>query len=375
MNECDFLIIGAGIAGASLAYHLAPSGRVVLLERESQPGYHSTGRSAAVFTENYGPHLMRVMTKLSAPFLHEPQDGFSANPILSPLGVLLIAREDQLDFLDESVKEFARVSDDIHKVDAQETLALAPCVRPDYAAGGAYEESAMAIDVHALHMGYLANARAAGVQLVTDAEVMALTPSMEGWTVATRNGSFRTGVVVNAAGAWADVVGEMAGAVPIGLSAKRRTAITFDAPKDAVLSDWCAVIDCEEQWYIKPESGQVLGSPADATPVPPQDVQPDEWDIAMAVDRIQKATTLEVNRINRRWAGLRSFVADGCPVVGFAPERDGFFWLAGQGGYGIQTSFALGETAASLLLGTGLPSQVSDYGITEADLGPVRLRS
>ncbi len=185
--------------------------------------------------------------------------------------------------------------------------------------------------------------------------------------------SLQRPTVINAAGAWADVIAEMAGTRTIGLVPKRRTAIVVDAPTSATLADWCAVADCQEQWYYKPDAGQLVASPADETPVAPQDVQPEEFDIAVLVNRLERATTLEVKRINRSWAGLRSFVADGRPVMGFAPDTDGFFWLAGQGGYGIETSYAMGMCAAALVTGVPLPPIVADFGISADQLAPQRL--
>ena len=372
MQCADFLIIGAGVAGASLAYHLTGQGKgkVIMLEREDQPGYHSTGRSAAVYNSNYGPRLMRVMSKASGPFFFAPPEGFSDTPLLTPLGVMFVAREDQKEGLEAMMKEIAELTDDMQPISVAEAVEKAPLLRDGYVAAAAYDDSTKDMDVNAIHTGYLRSARAQGVELVTNAEVTAMRREPDGWRVTTPAGEFQTPVVVNAAGAWADVVGELAGARPIGLVPKRRTAIVVDAPADTDISSWCAVADAEEQWYYKPDAGQILASPADETPVPPQDIQPEELDIAMLVHRLQTATTLKVKRINRSWAGLRSFVEDKCPVVGFAPDAEGFFWLAGQGGYGIQTPYAMGKTAAALMSREPVPDEVAEFGVTEADLGP-----
>ena len=374
-RECDFLIVGTGIAGASAAYHLVGRGSVILLERESQPGYHSTGRSAAVFAESYGPRLMRVMTVASGPFLRKPPAGFSEVPLMHPRGALFVAREDQRRALEDLVKELSELSDDLRLMQPEEALKLCPVLRRGYLALAAQDPTVMDMDVNAIHQGYLRGARVKGAEIVTNAEVTGLERRGGCWHARTKAGEFSAPVVINAAGAWADVVAGIAGVRKIGLQPKRRTVIVFDGPAGLDMAKYPIAADCGEQFYFKPESGRVLASPADETPVEPQDVQPEEIDIAMVVDRIEQASTLKVERIVRRWAGLRSFVKDKNPVVGFAPDAEGFFWLAGQGGYGIQTSYAMGQTAASLATGKGVPEAVKSYAVTEKDLGPQRLWS
>jgi D-arginine dehydrogenase len=373
IRECDYLIVGSGIAGASVAYHLAHGAKVVILEREDQPGYHSTGRSAAVFAESYGPRLMRVMTVASGSFLRAPPDGFASGPLMHPRGALFVAREDQRDFLEGLVKELRELSDDLTLVDVATALKLCPVLKKDYLAAAAHDPTVMDMDVNAIHQGYLRGARAKGAAVVTNAEVTALERKSGKWQCTTKAGAFAAPVLIDAAGAWADAVADLAGVRKIGLQPKRRTVIIFDAPPGVDFAKSPVAADCSEQFYFKPESGRVLASPADETPVEPQDIQPDELDVALVVDRLEKASTLKVGRILRRWAGLRSFVKDKGPVVGYAPDAEGFFWLAGQGGYGIQTSYAMGLTAASLAAGRGLPDAVKGYGIGEGDLGPARL--
>jgi D-arginine dehydrogenase len=372
-RACDFLIIGSGIAGASAAYHLTGTGKVILVERESQPGYHSTGRSAAVFAESYGPRLMRIMTVASGLFLRDPPKGFADTPLMHPRGALFLAREDQRSLLEGLVKELSEFSDDLRLVERDEALGLCPVLRRDYLALAAQDPTVMDMDVNAIHQGYLRGARAKCAEIVTDAEVTALERKGSLWQARTKGGNFEAPVLINAAGAWADVVAGLAGAREIGLQPKRRTVIIFDEPAGLDMARFPIAADCAEQFYFKPESGRVLASPADETPVEPQDIQPEEMDVAVVVDRVERASTLKVERIFRRWAGLRSFVKDKNPVVGFAPDADGFFWLAGQGGYGIQTSYAMGLTAASLAASKGLPDAVKNYGINESDLGPARL--
>ena len=229
------------------------------------------------------------------------------------------------------------------------------------------------MDVAAIHGGFLKGARAAGAALRLDAEVTNLERKDGRWTIRLRDGeSVTANTIVNASGAWADVLAGLAGAAPVGLVPKRRTAFTFDAPAGLDLTGLPMAIDFDETWYIKPEVGQFLGSPADETPSPPCDAQPEEMDIAIAVERIETATTLSIRRIKNKWAGLRSFVADKNLVVGHDPKVEGFFWLAGQGGYGIQTAEAAGRLAASLALGKGLPTDIAALGVSEAALSPAR---
>jgi D-arginine dehydrogenase len=226
-----------------------------------------------------------------------------------------------------------------------------------------------------VHRGYLRGMTARGGRIVTNAEVTGLSRDGSGWRVATRAGDFAAPVVVNAAGAWCDEVAALAGVAPIGLVPKRRTAITFDPPQGQAIHGWPSMIDVDESFYFKPDAGRILASPADETPMPPCDVQPDELDVAILVDRLEQATTLQVKRIASKWAGLRSFVADKTLVAGFDAQAEGFFWLAGQGGYGIQTSPTMARVAAGLVAGKGLPPDLVDLGVSEATLAPDRCRA
>ncbi|MFL7901623.1 NAD(P)/FAD-dependent oxidoreductase [Azospirillum argentinense] len=384
VERVDFLIVGGGMAGASAAYELAAHGSVVVLERESQPGYHSTGRSAALYTQTYGHPVVRALTVASWDFYINPPDGFSEHPLLTPRGVLLIGRADQTAALDRDFAEGRRLTPTVERLDRAQTLARAPFLKADYVDGAVWEPAAMDMDVHAIHSGYLRGLKARGGRLVTDAGVTALERRDGLWIATTPAGDFAAPVLVNAAGAWADVLAGMAGVRPVGLVPKRRTAITFDPvfadpvfadPADgAGLAGWPMTINVDEQFYMKPESGRLLLSPADETPVEPCDVQPEEMDIAVAIDRMEQAVRFSVRRITHKWAGLRSFVADKVMVVGYDESADGFFWLAGQGGYGIQTAPAMGRTAAALATGHGLPPEVAALGVRAEDLAPARLR-
>jgi len=373
VQHADVIVIGAGIAGASLAYELAASHRVLLLERESQPGYHTTGRSAALFTETYGNAVMRALTRASKAFLAEPPAGFASAPLLAPRGTLLVARDEQLPDLQRAHEECSALVDNLRWCSAADVRALVPCFAPRQVAAGLLEPDAMDIDVHALHHGFLRGMRARDGALVCNAAVRALGRYRHDWRVQTDAGEFAAPLLVNAAGAWADEIARLAGAAEIGLVPKRRTAITFDPPEGAASAHWPAVIDIDEDWYFKPDAGRLLGSPADETPSPPCDAQPDEYDVAVLVDRLTRFTTLQVPRIHARWAGLRSFVADKTIVAGFDAQIDGFFWLAAQGGYGIQTAPAAARAAAALVRGEAVPADLADLAVDAAALSPGRL--
>ena len=335
MQEFEFVVIGAGVAGASAAYELATHGTVALLEREDMPGYHSTGRSAALFTATYGNAVIRGLTVGSRDFFNSPPDGFTEHPLLTPRGAIMIGREDQRQHLDDGFAAARVLTPSVELLDEKDILARVPVLDPAYGAGGVFEPECMDMDVHAIHQGFLKLGRNRGVVLVTNAEATSLSYDAGAWRVTTPADVFAAPVVINAAGAWSDEIAKLAGLAPIGLVPKRRTAMTFRAPEGAEPNDWPAVIDIEEEFYFKPDAGLVLGSPADETPSPPCDAQPEEIDVALAIDRIERATTMKITRVEHKWAGLRTFAPDKSPVAGFDPDAEGFFWLAGQGGYGI----------------------------------------
>lgn len=368
----DFIVVGGGIAGASAGYFLARHGRLLLLERESALAYHTTGRSAAIYTQAYGNAVVRALTVAGHEFFAAPPDGFSDHALLSARGAMFIGRDDQLAALDRAEEEGRQFVESVRRIDAAEARAVLPVLRPDYVAGAVLEPDAMDIDVHALHQGFVRGIRARGGLIRTEAEVLAVDRAGADWSVETPGGRSTAPVVVNAAGAWCDELAALAGLDPIGLVPKRRTAVVFDAPTGISVDGWPLTIDIDEEFYFKPEAGKIMGSPADETPMPPCDVQPEELDIAIAIDRIQTATTMTVDRVSHHWAGLRSFVADKTPVAGFDPAVPGFFWLAGQGGYGIQTAPTLGRITADLARGKDLPAEIADFGLTAADLSPAR---
>jgi len=375
-QSCDWLIIGGGIAGASLAWRLAPHGRVVVLEREAAPGMHSTGRSAALYLESYGPPQVQALTLAGRDFLFTPPAGFCEHPVLSARGALTIATADQRALLDAQYESARALSPSVRRLDAAETHRLVPVLR-ESVIGSVLEPDAMDIDVDALLQAYLRGARRMGVVVECNAPVVSIErtggPGSD-WRVGDGRRSWRAPVVVNAAGAWADEVAALAGVAPIGLQPKRRSAFVFAPPPGVDVQGWPAFIAVDESFYVKPDAGQLLGSPANADPVPPHDVVAEELDVAIGIDRIQTWTTLEIRRPARTWAGLRSFVPDGGLVGGFDPEAAGFFWLAAQGGYGIQSSAGMSEACAALVQGQPLPARFGELGLTERALGPARLR-
>jgi D-arginine dehydrogenase len=369
----DFAVIGAGIAGASVAYELQTRGRVVLLERERLPGLHTTGRSAAFLVESYGSRVVGALTRGGRRFLEDPPEGFAEHPLVFPKPVLWIGRDDQRESLAAALEAGRASGANLRELDVADACKLCPALREDYVAGAVVEPNAMSIDVAGLLEAFLRGLRRRGGEVVTRVEITRLARSGDGWEIHAAAGVYRAGVVVDAAGAWCDEVGRLAGARAIGLRPMRRTAITFDPPPRADIRSWPCVIDADEAFYFKPEGGQLLASPCDETPSEPCDAVPGDYEVALAAERVKRATTLEIEHVRRRWAGLRSFVADRSPVIGMDPELPGFFWLAGQGGFGIMTAPAAARAAASLIVDGSLPGDLEARGLTPEQLSPARL--
>ena len=367
MKCYDFAIIGAGIAGASVAARLARQAKVLLLEQESAPGYHSTGRSAALYSALYGNDTITAITRASRAFFDAPPAGFSAYPLLSPRGVLFAGGEADA----QAIAEIARLPL-ARRMKTTEALRLVPMLTEQCAAHCAWEPEAFDVDVHGLHQGFLRMARASGADLVCGAGVTDLQRGPDGWRIIAADGEFKARVVINAAGAWADRVAQLAGAGALGIQPLRRTAMIIDAGLQVDFSRWPAVIAGDESWYMKPDAGLLLVSPADETPTDPCDAQPEELDIAICVDRIGSRTRLQIKRVVRAWAGLRSFAPDRTPVVGYDAQLEDFFWLAGQGGYGVQSCPALSEVAAALALHQQIPAHILDEGFDAAKVSPRR---
>ena len=376
MHDCEVLIVGAGIAGSSLAWRLTRAGvGVVLLERESQPGYHSSGRSAAMFMESYGPPGVRALTRASRAFYLDPPAGFSEHPLMQRRDALFVATAAQWPALAALQAALAGSGTPTSCLSGAQIERAAPALRPGRFEQALLDASGYDIDAHALLQGFLSGARQAGARLLTDTVPTQAERSGKGWCVTLSDGErLQARTVVNAAGAWVDQLAPLFGAAPIGIEPRRRSAFTFRAPDGVDVSDWPAVIDVDEHWYFKPDAGQLLGSPANADPVPPQDVQPEELDIALGIHALQEATTLEIRRPTATWAGLRSFVPDGEIVIGFDDACPRFFWLAAQGGYGIQSAAGASLLAASLIQGHALPDELESHGVEPAAVSPSRLR-
>ncbi len=370
MTRYDVAIAGAGILGASAAWRLAQAGaKTLLLEMEARPGYHTTGRSAALYETAYGPAIIRHLTIASGPFFREPPQGFADHPLLTPRGTMFVAGPDGAAAFDQAQAE--ALPGTVAEIPVARAFELCPVLRPGWTKRVLYNADAEDMDVAAIHQGYLRGFKAAGGTLACDAGVRALARETGGWRIDTAAGIFTAGTFVNAAGAWADEVAALAGLGPIGLVPKRRTAFVFETAQDAAA--WPFVCEVAEKFYFKPDAGLIFASPADETPSPPCDAQPEELDIAECAARIEEATTLEIKRIRRKWAGLRCFVADKKPVVGGDPAAENFMWLAAPGGYGIMTSPALGRLCAALVLGRDLPADLAANGVDAAELAPARL--
>ncbi|GHJ48130.1 FAD-dependent catabolic D-arginine dehydrogenase DauA [Catellatospora sp. TT07R-123] len=345
----DFLVVGGGIAGAAAGYFLSRHGTVTLVEMEAAPGYHATGRSAALFSEYYGNPPVRALTAASRAFFTEPPDGFTEHPLLTPRGVVALCPPGAEELFEQALARGATAPVPAYEIGPDEVARHCPVVRRDWFTRALLRPAAADIDVDALHRGFLRAVTATGGLVLTRARVHELARDGGGWRARTSAGDVRAAVVVNAAGAWADEVAALAGVRPVGLVPRRRTAFLVDAPEDA--GAWPMVCDVTETFYCKPESGALLVSPVDATPAVPGDARPDDLDVAIGLERLREATTLPARRVRHAWAGLRTSTPDDVPVVGPDPAADGFHWLAGLGGYGVQIAPAVGRALAEAVAG------------------------
>lgn len=346
-HRFDALVIGAGIAGATAAAHLAPTRRVALLEAEESAGYHTTGRSAAIWILNYGPPDARALSGASRHFFESPPPGFAEAPLARTRAVVYLAPESQRAALQAMVEG----GSGLVPVPVEEIAAGVPVLRPGYAVMAAIERDAFDIDVAALHQGFLRDVRACGGTLALRHRAGRIWHAGGLWQAEATGGTvFTAPVLVNAAGAWGDEVARLAGVRPLGLQPRRRTALILDpGPHDC--SGWPLLGDAAHSWYVRPEARRkLMVSPADETDSDPCDAQPDEFDVALAVDRMQQALDIPVQRVEHRWAGLRTFTPDRSLAIGESEAR-GFWWMVGQGGYGIQTSPAAGRLLADLIEG------------------------
>ncbi len=374
-GRSDIAIIGGGVAGAALAHFLAPHRSVAMVEREQALGYHSTGRSAAEFTLRFHSKLAGLLTLASKPFFMEPPEGFAETPLLRPRGNLLIAGPEKAHRVEEVLAEEAdgpEGAPPIRRLSTAEALEMVPFLDPEWLTGALYDPDCWDVEVESLLQGFVRSAKAEGARVIQNAALQGARRDGGDWVLETTAGEVRAGIVVNAAGGWADPVAAMFGGEPLGIVPHRRTAISVKAEGYDV-SGMPEVNEIDEEFYFKPDAGQLMVSPADETPVDPHDAWPEEIDIATAAYHLTECTTLEVKTIAHSWAGLRTFAPDRAPVVGFSGQAEGLFWLAGQGGYGIQTSPGVGRWAAGLILDGRPPEDMTALGLTEAALSPSRL--
>lgn len=374
MSRTDVLVVGGGIAGVAAAHFLTGRGRsVVLVEQETTLAYHATGRSAALFVENYGHPVVRPLTRGGRSFFRDPPAGLVDAPLLGPRGFLTVARPDQLDRLEADARRGESEGTILRRLTPQEAAGLVPVLRSGELAGAVWEPEAADIDVATLHQAFVRGIRRNGGEIRAGSPVTALERRPQGWAATAGGERIEAHVVVDAAGAWCDVVAGLAGVAPMGLVPKRRTA--FMAPGRSEWQTWPFVAGAEHDWYFKPDGAQLLCSPGDETPSPPCDARPDELDVAVAIERINEATTLGIRTVRSAWAGLRTFAADGGMVIGFDEAAEGFFWLAGQGGTGIQTAPAAGRLAAGLVVDGVAPGDLLDLGLDLAALSPAGRRT
>ncbi|WP_086608316.1 NAD(P)/FAD-dependent oxidoreductase [Erythrobacter donghaensis] len=365
MQTADVVVIGGGIAGLSLAARIAPHARVVVLEGESAPGYHASGRSVAFAHYGLGNEPVRTLTALS---MAELAVHGSVHPALH------IAAAEEIAALDALEAVHRHYGCDYARIGADEAHALMPALRPDACAAALIDHGSLKLDTHAMLQAHVAGLKAAGGTLVTGARVGAIARDGDGWRVETVGETYAAPVLVNAAGAWADAIARMAGARPIGIEPRRRTVISFPAPEGEDVHAWPFTKTVGEGFYLLPEGrSQLLASSMDQTPSDPCDAAPEELDIAIAADRVEQATTLPIRRISHSWAGLRSFAPDELPVVGEAAEVPGFIWCAGQGGAGFQTAPALSRIAAAAVLGLAFPKDAAAAGLSFKSFSPARL--
>lgn len=370
MEQADFLVIGAGIAGMSAASRLVGHGSVVVCEMESAPGVHSSGRSAAFAHFDMDAAIVRALTAASIPLFDE-----AAAHIHPALFIALAGQQPALDRVEANYREW---SGKVERLSVDEARALVPVLRAGDPGivGAVLDPAGRKLDAHAMLEGHRKALTAAGGKLVTNAGVSSLRREAGRWIVDTVHGSWSARIVVNAAGAWVDEVAAMAGIAPIGITPLRRTVITFDAPEGMDVSAWPFTKTVGPGFYIEPEGrGRILACPMDEHPTGPCDAQPEEEDVALAAWRVEEATTLQVRRIASKWAGLRSFAPDRRPVAGFDARAPGFFWLAGQGGFGLQTSPAMALAVESLAAGTEWADELRAVGLAPDSLSPARFAS
>lgn len=368
----DFVVIGGGIAGVSAAAHLAPHGSVYLLEKESSLAYHTTGRSAAMLVERYGSQSSRSLVKAARPFIQNPPEGSVDTALLSDRPVIWVSPHSTVSTLEEQAAAARALGAQCVLMGPDEVRTHVPAMRSRWVAGGLFEPSGAEIDVAGLHQAFVRIARGRGTTILTDSPVTGIDREYGRWLVSSGDRQLSADAVVNASGAWGDHIAMMAGVAPIGLQPMRRTA--FMVPGGEESSGWPMVVEVSENFYFKPDGIQILCSLAEETPSEPTDARPRMEDVALAIDRINEATTLNIRTVNSQWAGLRTFAPDRELVIGEDPTAPGFYWLVGQGGIGIQTAPAYGELLACLLTGADLPEHFKDAQVDPDRTSPARFR-
>lgn len=345
----DIAVIGAGAAGLSAAYFLAPHARVVVLEREEQPAYHSSGRSAAMYIEGYENRVVQELTTAGREFFFNPPAGFADHALVTAAGGLTVAGPEQMGALNKYLDAWQPSCPELVSISASECREIVPILRQEWVSGGTFDPSWHNIDVHGLLSGYQRGIRQHGGEIHSGFEVTGLHWDTGQWSISGGLQPLTADVIVNASGAWANHTAALAGLGPVPLTPMRRTAAIVPAPESS--EAWPLVHTIRENLYFKPESPGLMVCPQDETPSEAMDAYPLDLDIAVAMEEFHKVANHPVEHVMHSWAGLRTFAPDRYPVVGFATQMYGFFWLAGQGGFGIQTSPGLGQLAAEIILG------------------------
>jgi D-arginine dehydrogenase len=377
-SGADFVVIGGGIAGLSAASRLTRHGKVVVIEAEPALGYHSSGRSVSFSHYGIGNSAVRGLTAWSRAFFETPPDGFCASALCRTVPSLYFATEETLPSLEALESEMARFTDRTRRIGAAAMSALCPALRTggEGAIAGVLDPTGLKLDADALLQSFARAVRSSGGDVLTGRRIASIEREGEGWTVRSESGErWGAPVLVDAAGAWADRIAVLAGVAPIGVEPKRRTIVVVDPPAGTDVSRWPFAHSAAGDFYMLPEAGRLLASPADEVADDPCDAAPGDYDVALAADRLEHYTTVPVTRIAHRWAGLRSFVADRTPTAGFDGDAPGFFWLVGQGGYGIQTAPAMAAIAEALLTGAPWPEGLEQLGVMADLIRPERLRS
>lgn len=370
-HNCDFLVVGGGIAGVAVGAELAKCGSVLVIDRESSLSYHTTGRSAAISMESYGNALIRELTCASRVFFENPPSDLTHDKLSTPRGALILGDEPHWDQLNARYQAVVQQVPNAEWFDSKMVAEMVPFLGGQWVAG-IHESSALDLDVHAIHTAFLRGIRQHSGVVRTKTEIAKATHVGSAWTVKFTNGdTVQAGTIINAAGAWADIVAERCGATPLGIQPLLRTVVVIDPHNDVSRCPYIGTVD--EQLFIKPDVGRLMVSPCDETPSEPCDAMPDELGVAIAMDRLERATSLRPKRVLNRLAGLRNFMPDRSPLIGADTAQESFIWCAALGGYGIQTAPAVARLCAALTTRQPIPENLR--GIRTEDAAPHRVTS